>query len=35
MSTTGHILSNAECIDIDVTPPWGADLEQNTIDKKQ
>jgi hypothetical protein len=29
------ILSNAEWIDIHVTSPWGADLTQNAIEKKQ
>jgi hypothetical protein len=29
------ILSNAERIDVHVMPPWGADLTQNAIEKKQ
>jgi hypothetical protein len=29
------ILRNAECVDVHVTLPWGADLTQNAIEKKQ
>jgi len=29
------ILNNAECIDSPVTTPWGADLKQNAIEKRQ
>jgi hypothetical protein len=31
----GHIFNNAECIDTLVTSPWGTDLTQNAIEKKQ
>jgi hypothetical protein len=31
----GDIFSNAECVDTHVTPPWGPELTQNAIEKKQ